>query len=184
MKDTQFTRVSATVFHKHKYITNPSITPPDRVIAAAKALADEIKDRMPHHLSATSLDHLERLNAILKQRMPQIDAPPTTFPIPQSPPATPPGRVPHAPPQRQNTPLLFPHLTSATATPPPRVNPPPRVVPPPRLAPLKPPRVATVATPRRSPRLQAQAHIIPCDNYNDTPANNTCSRAQRRSITQ
>ena len=120
MKDTQFTRVSATVFHKHKYLTNLAFTPSDRVITAAKKLANEIKGRMLHHLSATSLDHLERLGTILKQRMPQIDASPTIFLIPQSPPTNPLGRVPHTPP---HYPLVFPPLASAVATPPPRVNP-------------------------------------------------------------
>ena len=32
MKDTRATRISATVFNKHKYITNPRVTPEDCVI--------------------------------------------------------------------------------------------------------------------------------------------------------
>ena len=43
MKDTRATRILATVFHMHKYITNPDITPKDQVIAAAVKLADELK---------------------------------------------------------------------------------------------------------------------------------------------
>merc|ERR1712051_844018 len=39
MTDTQATRVSETVFHKHKYITTPAVTPADAVIAAAGKLA-------------------------------------------------------------------------------------------------------------------------------------------------
>ena len=34
MKYTRDTRISATVFHKHKYITNAGITPEDQVISA------------------------------------------------------------------------------------------------------------------------------------------------------
>jgi hypothetical protein len=36
MIGTRSTRISATVFHKHKYISNPTVTPADTVIAAAK----------------------------------------------------------------------------------------------------------------------------------------------------
>ena len=51
IKDTRATRISDTVFHKHKYITNPDVTPKDRMIAAAGKLADKLKGRMPPHLS-------------------------------------------------------------------------------------------------------------------------------------
>ena len=34
MKETKITRISGTVFHKYKYITNPDVTPEDRVIIA------------------------------------------------------------------------------------------------------------------------------------------------------
>ena len=33
MKDTRATIISATVFHKHTDITNPSVTPEDRIMA-------------------------------------------------------------------------------------------------------------------------------------------------------
>ena len=83
MKDTRSTRVSATVFHQHKYLTTPTVTPADRVLAAAKNFSEEIKGRMPQHLSTTNVDHLERLGNILKQRMPQVedDAPCVSPPI-------------------------------------------------------------------------------------------------------
>ena len=73
MKVTRSTRVSATVFHKRKHLTPPTVTPADRVLAAAQKLSEEIKGRMLQHLSTTTLDHLERLSNILKQRMPQVD---------------------------------------------------------------------------------------------------------------
>ena len=50
MKDTTTTLISATVFHKHKYITNTDITPEDRVIAASGKLTDTLKGRIPPHL--------------------------------------------------------------------------------------------------------------------------------------
>ena len=55
MKTTRALRVSATVFHKHKYISNPAITPADRVIAAAGAFADLIKNNAPNGLNETTL---------------------------------------------------------------------------------------------------------------------------------
>ena len=54
-KDTRATRILATVFHKHKYITNPDITPEDRVIAADGKLVDTTKGCIPPHLSETIL---------------------------------------------------------------------------------------------------------------------------------
>ena len=54
-KGTIATRISATVFHKHKYITNPSVTPDDRVIGTSGKLAAELKGRMTNHLSETAL---------------------------------------------------------------------------------------------------------------------------------
>ena len=55
MTDTRATRVSATVFHKHKYLTTPTVTPANRVLAAAKKLPEEIKGRIRQHLSTTNL---------------------------------------------------------------------------------------------------------------------------------
>ena len=47
MKDTRVTRILATVFHKHKCITNLDITPEDQVIAATGKLAGALKGCMP-----------------------------------------------------------------------------------------------------------------------------------------
>ena len=67
IKDTRSTRISATVFHKHKYIVIPSVTPEDRVMATAVKLAADLKGHMATHLSETSLHQLELLGTILKQ---------------------------------------------------------------------------------------------------------------------
>ncbi len=45
---TRATRTSGAAFFKHKYITNPTVTPKDRVIAAAGALAHALHNRPPH----------------------------------------------------------------------------------------------------------------------------------------
>ena len=50
MINTRATRVSATVFNKHKYISNPTATPVDVIIESAENLIIAIKSHMPHHL--------------------------------------------------------------------------------------------------------------------------------------
>ena len=67
MKETRATIISATVFHKHKYITNPSVTPEDRVMATAGKLPAELKVRMATHLRETALQQLGRIGTIPKQ---------------------------------------------------------------------------------------------------------------------
>ena len=67
MKDTRMTRISATVVHKHKYITNPITTLEDRVMVPAGKLAADLKGCMITHLSETALHQLERMGTILKQ---------------------------------------------------------------------------------------------------------------------
>ena len=88
MKDTKATKLSATVFQKHKYITNPDITPEDRVIVAAGKLADTLKVLMPPHLSENILYQLERIGTILKHERTQTVQPntPRIFPNPPPPP--------------------------------------------------------------------------------------------------
>ena len=67
MKDTRATRIFATILHKHMYITKPSVTLEDRVMATIGKLAAELKGHMATHLSKTDLHQLERLGIILKQ---------------------------------------------------------------------------------------------------------------------
>ena len=161
MKDTRATQISATVFHKQKYITNPDITPKDRVISSEGKSADALKGCMPPHRSDTTLKQLERIRTIPKKGRIQT--------VHQNPPGNPPTTPP---PPRHNhpahvqvqvspnpTPLETP-LISSTVTPP-RVVPPPRVEPPtvvlpPRVVP--PPKAVHPEIPRRSPCLEAQ-HI-------------------------
>ena len=50
MINTRATRVLATVFHKHKYLSNPTATPADAVIAASGNLITAIKGHLPHRL--------------------------------------------------------------------------------------------------------------------------------------
>ena len=50
MKASCTTRVLATVFHKHKYISNPTVSVADVVIAAASNLTAALKGKTPQHL--------------------------------------------------------------------------------------------------------------------------------------
>ena len=150
MKDTRATQILATVFHKHKYITNPDIKPEYRVIAAAGKLIDALKGRMPPHLSETTLDQLEHIGTILKDEQTQTVKPnppriPPNLPLPphQTYPAYIPVRLAPTP-----APLAT-YLTSSTV-PPPRVVP-QTMAPPPRV--VTPPKMAHQFLQRRSPRL-------------------------------
>ena len=67
--------------HPHKYISNPSVTPEDAIMAAAGKLATLIKGHMTHQLSETLLDELTHLGSIFKQALaaepePSADPPP------------------------------------------------------------------------------------------------------------
>ena len=88
MKGTRATRILATVFHKHKYITNMDVTPEDCVIAAAGKLAYELKGRITLHLSESTLDQLKLIWAILKKGWKNTvqQHPPRKNPTPPPPP--------------------------------------------------------------------------------------------------
>ena len=88
MKGTRSTQILATVFHNHKYITNPDIRPKERVITATVKLVDALKGRMTPHLSETTLEKLDRIGTILnhEQKKTVQTNPPMITPIPLHPP--------------------------------------------------------------------------------------------------
>ena len=67
VNDTRATKVSGTILFKQKYITNPTVTPEDAVIAAATNLADALKNKIPHHLKEYSRQELFRLRKLFKE---------------------------------------------------------------------------------------------------------------------
>ena len=177
MKNTRSLRVLATVFHKHKYIYNSDVTPANRIIADAGALAKLLTVNLPQSLNDTAITHMERLGSILK---PEVPVPKTQSP-----------RI-------VATRLKLKAATSALG--PPNIHiPPPRVSPPlppqPRVVVPSPPRVDTLPqTPRlqhtmasphaphkdqpptwRSPRVAA---LSPTPINRSSPAYNTRSRAK------
>ena len=54
-------RSTDTVFFKHKNITNPTVTPADAIVHAAKELTEALKGNVPGSLGDTSLDDLAKL---------------------------------------------------------------------------------------------------------------------------
>ena len=76
MVGTPTTRVLAIMFHKHKYISNPSVTPADAVVAAAQHFAAALKGKMPRYLKEALLEELTHLSAIFFDASAAPDATP------------------------------------------------------------------------------------------------------------
>jgi hypothetical protein len=55
------TRISGAAFFKHKYLTNPVVTPEDRIIEAAGALAQTLDNQMPPHMRKSTIQALSNL---------------------------------------------------------------------------------------------------------------------------
>jgi hypothetical protein len=68
MKDTHGTRILGAVWFKHKYLTNPSVTPKDRIIAAIGGLAKTLRTNVPPQLHDNTVDKLQKLQDILQPR--------------------------------------------------------------------------------------------------------------------
>ena len=108
---------------KHKYLSNPSATPKDRVIAAAANLAKALKTTIPVDLRDSSMKALTDLSALFSKAALRYNYDPTTHVI------TP------------ETVLMQPQQAPTTS---PRVPPTPMQTPPPRVQPtVHSPRVPT-----------------------------------------
>ena len=70
IKTTRSLRISAAIFHKQKYISNPAVTPANRFLAAAGALDELLTTNVSNYLTYTSLSQLERLGSILNPEVP------------------------------------------------------------------------------------------------------------------
>ena len=90
MKASRATRISATIFHKHKYISNPTVTPADAVITDMENLTATLKNKIPHHLQLSPLNELTRLSTILSDTTDTTTAHPVKplQPAPTAPPKT------------------------------------------------------------------------------------------------
>ena len=75
-KDIRATRVTGRVFFKHKYLTNPKITPEDQVMAAAANLATVLTaNKKANQISHKQFKDLQRLQRILHETAsdPRVD---------------------------------------------------------------------------------------------------------------
>eukprot|EP00804_Cyclotella_cryptica_P013851 CCRYP_018168-RA/>CCRYP_018168-RA protein AED:0.40 eAED:0.40 QI:0/0/0/1/0/0/2/0/444 len=120
------TRISASVFFKHKYITTPTVTPADAIIAAASNLVHALRTNIPgQQLGATKLHDLQRLQDILQTVNIPLNAAPAP-PLAFVPPSAQPPRVAPLPastlPQRPSRPAIIPDYDSEDDTPSPRVT--------------------------------------------------------------
>ena len=68
VKGTGAVRSTNTVFFKHKDITNPTVTPADAIVSAAKDLRAALKGKLPGSQGATSIDDLKQLEEIFAQK--------------------------------------------------------------------------------------------------------------------
>ena len=75
---TQSTRISGTAFFKHKYLTNPGITPEDRIIAAATRLTNAIQGTTTTNIHTSTLQSLDNLQQIFHDAARKADSPSNT----------------------------------------------------------------------------------------------------------
>jgi hypothetical protein len=160
-KETRTTRVSDTVFFKHKYLTNPSVTPADALIAAAQHMTAALRSNLPTSMGEGALEALQKLenifaNAATKHKEDQhlsLEGNNIRRPTPRVQVVPPTLRVPEGTPA--------PRVPEAAAD----------------------PRVHTATI--RAPVSPAQ-RVRPASEHTDAPAYNTRARAgaQTRSIAQ
>jgi hypothetical protein len=70
-KKTRAKRLADTVFFKHKYITQPTVTPADAIVNALTKLQDAIRG-IQHSKNDAHLDALRRLEQTLQPQNKQI----------------------------------------------------------------------------------------------------------------
>jgi hypothetical protein len=109
------TCVSGAAFFKHKYITNPAVTPEDLVIAAAANLSKALTTNMPHHLRQSSIQALADLQDVFSRAANKYNDDPSTHHIPEA-------NIPTAP-RRQQLDNDWLQNPSRTPTMPSRVQP-------------------------------------------------------------
>ena len=89
-KTTRATRISGTVFFKHKYITNPNVSPADAIVAATTNLTNAINGNLTQqHKDQIKLAQLRSLQNIVTD-MSTITKPTQIATPPREPLATPP----------------------------------------------------------------------------------------------
>jgi hypothetical protein len=81
-------------FFKHKYLTNPVVSPEDRVIEAAGALAQALDNQMPSHMPKSTIQALSDLQDVFQHAAINNNVDPTTHVTPAAPPRVPQNTLP------------------------------------------------------------------------------------------
>jgi hypothetical protein len=102
---------SWALFFKHKYLTNPSVTPEDVVIAVAENLARALDTTIPQHLRISTIQALKKPSEVFTNPSHKYNNDPAIH-MPDAPPSHP-HQEPTESPRMSPTPL---------GTPPPRVH--------------------------------------------------------------
>jgi hypothetical protein len=86
--------ILGAAFFKRKYLMNPTVTPEDRVIAAAGALAQALDNKMPPHIHKSTTQALSDLQDVFQQAAINYNMDPATHVIQVAPPKVPPDARP------------------------------------------------------------------------------------------
>jgi hypothetical protein len=81
-------------FLQTQIFDNPTVTPEDRVIEAAGALARALNNRMPPHMHKSTIQALSNLQDVFQQAAINYNADPATHVTPAAPPRVPPDILP------------------------------------------------------------------------------------------
>ncbi len=99
------------MFFKHKYLTNPLVTPADSVIPAAKNLAQSLETSIPQHLQVSTIQAFQDLSEVFTDASHKYSNDPATH-MPDTPPS-----------HHQREPMESPRVSpTPLGTPPPRVH--------------------------------------------------------------
>jgi hypothetical protein len=115
---TRATQISGSPFFKHKYLSNPSVTPEHLVIAVAENLTRALETSIPQHLQVSTIQALKNLSEVLTDASHKYSSNPTIH-IPNTPPSRPHRELTESP-KVSPTPLGSPppkvHTTTISPT--------------------------------------------------------------------
>jgi hypothetical protein len=99
-------------FFKHKYLSNPAVTPEDRVIEAAGVLAQALNNQLPTHILESTIQALSNLQDIFQQAAINYNMDLATHVTPAAPPRVPPDTLPEP-----ASPVISPRVHDIPTTP-------------------------------------------------------------------
>jgi hypothetical protein len=115
---TRATCILGAAFFKHKYLTNPSVTPKDLVITAAENLTQAFETSIPQHLQVSTIQALKDLSEVFTDASHKYSNDPTIH-TPDTPPSHPhqePTESPRVSPIPLGSPPPRVHTTTVSLT--------------------------------------------------------------------